>query len=220
MPLPNPLEDQIVVSPNEAESYLSQMGVRAADLYEAIAAGEVAAGNLTTHHPAIAPGMERWIHSTGHLRERLADTGLWSGSDPQNRPVSIHANGAWIIALIGGNEATGDSESATGPKAARSKGRATEEAAKTIPLFSLDEYRASGNTEVGPPAGNWFVLYYRDENQVRIEVSLPAGFDGSLGQFTGWRIRVILEPWQPEDIARRPLDIGGQDVDFRVEAVG
>ena len=36
----------------------------------------------------------------------------------------------------------------------------------------------------------------------------------------GWRIRVILEPWQPEDIARRPLDIGGQDVDFRVEAVG
>ncbi|MFW0797009.1 hypothetical protein AAFP30_24600 [Gordonia sp. CPCC 205515] len=220
MTLSNPLENQIVVPPSEAEAYLSQMSIRAADLYEAIAAGDVAAGNLTTHHPVIAPGIERWIHSTGHLRERLADTGRWSGSDPQNRPVSTHSSGAWIIALIGGNEATGDSESAIGPKAARSKGKATEEAAKTIPLFSLGGYRASVKTEDGPPSGNWFVLYYRDEDQVRIEVSLPAGFDGSLGQFTGWRIRVILEPWQPEDSVRRPLDIGGQDVDFRVEAVG
>jgi hypothetical protein len=70
-----------------------------------------------------------------------------------------------------------------------------------------------------PPPGNWFLLYHRDSDEVRAEISLPLGFAD--GQFTGWRVRVILPEWRPVDgaAARKPLDIGGQDVDFQVSEV-
>ncbi|MGV9798328.1 hypothetical protein ACWDTP_09730 [Mycobacterium sp. NPDC003449] len=54
--------------------------------------------------------------------------------------------------------------------------------------------------------------------EIRTEISLPLGF--SDGQFTGWRVRVILDSWKPAEPVNRPFDVGGQDVDFEVREVG
>lgn len=215
-PLPN--ADQLVIDPSESEDYLAKMGVRVSDLYEAIQAGELAAANLDTNHPVTAVGLERWLHSVGHLRKSLSRSGLWDRSDPSNRPVSRHLDRRWTISLIGGNDVTGLGNHPGGPKAARAKGKATGEAAQTLPLFSLEDASSASDDPGEPPSGNWFVLYYRGEDHVRLEVSLPSGFED--GQFTGWVVRVVLEPWYPQKVSTQPLDIGGQDVDFRVEEVG
>lgn len=144
----------------------------------------------------------------------------WSPDNPQNRPISKHTKHDYTLSAIGGNDATGIEDHPQGPKAARKKGQSTAEAVNgTTALISVATLRggAQPSADKAPPPGNWFLVYHRADGEVRLEVSLPLGFDA--GQFTGWRVRVILPTWAPDSAAQRPLDVGGQDVDFRVDEV-
>ncbi|APE15690.1 hypothetical protein BOH72_11145 [Mycobacterium sp. WY10] len=197
------------------------MDIDIKDVKLAIDAGEIAAGNKTEHHPVIAAGMSRWIDTVGVLRGRLA-LGKWVSSDPRNRPVSEHSELPYGLSTVGATEPTGIADHPSGPRAARRKGIGTAEAVSTtMPLITVETLRRSQPTAaVGePPAGNWFLLYYRDRDTVRAEVSLPLGFEG--GQFTGWIVRVILPEWPSPDgaAAGKPRDVGGQDVEFEVSEV-
>ncbi|QNG20970.1 hypothetical protein G4H71_08780 [Rhodococcus triatomae] len=189
---------------------------------EAMAAGEIAAGNITSFHPVTAAGLARWISVVGVLRERLADT-EWSPDNPLNRPISKHTTRGYTLSTVGGTDATGVEDHPQGPLAARRKGKSTAEAVNnTLALISVETLRGSPKPTVGetPPEGNWFLVYHRTRDEgTRLEVSLPSGFDEEAGQFTGWQVRVILPSWQSEDTTTRPLDVGGQDVDFHVREV-
>jgi len=214
--LPSPL----IVMPADAQAYLAQLDVDVEDIRFAVEAGEVASGNISRHHPVNAAGLSRWMHVAGGLRERLAMHKTWRGENPRNRPVSAHTTLPYTLSIVGGTAATGVVDHPTGPMAARRKGVGTAEAVTDmIPLIEVGALRqpsllsADGSA---PPAGNWFLVYHRAENSVRMEVSKPAGFDPEAGQFTGWLVRVILRDWEPPAAARRPLDVGGQDVDFRI----
>jgi hypothetical protein len=211
----------IVIGPDDAAEYLSQMDIDITDVRQAIEAGDIAAGNKTKHHPVIAAGMSRWLDTVGVLRARLA-RGQWVSSDPRNRPVSDHRKLPYGLSTVGATEPTGIADHPSGPRAARRKGIGTAEAVNsTIPLITVETLRRQEPAAVSgaPPAGNWFLLYYRDNDVVRAEISLPLGFAG--GQFTCWVVRVILPEWRPQDsaAARKPLDVGGQDVDFQVSEV-
>jgi hypothetical protein len=179
---------------------------------------------MTSHHPVTAAGLIRWIYVVGTMRERLAGTKLWVGDDPKNRPISQRKDGTHTLSIVGGNEVTGIIDHPRGPSAARRRGRATEEAVNsTVPLITVRALRGdtvdhSSDLRVQPPRGPWFLLYYRDTDAVRMEISLPVGFEN--GQFTGWIVRVILAEWRPDSGSAKPRDIGGQDVDFRVVEVG
>lgn len=217
---PNNPPSPLIVLPDEASAYLAQMDIDVEDIRYAVEAGEVAAGNITRHHPVNGAGLSRWMHVVGGVRERLALHKTWHGENPRNRPVSAHTKLPFKLSTVGGDAATGVAEHASGPMAARRKGVGTAEAVtQTIPLFAVEALRQpsllSGDGSA-PPAGNWFLVYHRAENGVRMEVSKPAGFDPEQGQFTGWVVRVILRDWEPPAAARRPLDVGGQDVDFRI----
>lgn len=211
----------VVIGPDDAEAYLQQMGIEIAEVFNAIEAGEIAAGNITTHHPVTGAGLSRWIHVVGRLREQLSRRG-WLDDNPRNRPVSNHAKLPYGLSTVGGTDATGVEDHPRGPFAARRKGIATAEAVTgTIPLIKVETLRKGVGVVAGsaPPSGNWFLLYYRASGEVRLEISLPLGFRD--GQFTGWRVRVILPSWRlPDPAVRNPLDVGGQDVDFEVDEVG
>jgi hypothetical protein len=211
----------LVIGPDDAAEYLRQMDIDIADVRQAIEAGDIAAGNKTKHHPVIAAGMSRWLDTVGLLRARLA-RGQWVSSDPRNRPVSDHRELPYGLSTVGATEQTGIADHPSGPCAARRKGIGTAEAVgTTMPWITVETLRRQDPAAVtgAPPAGNWFLLYYRDADGVRTEISLPRGFEG--GQFTGWVVRVILPEWRPADGAatRKPLDVGGQDVDFQVSEV-
>jgi hypothetical protein len=167
-------------------------------------------------------GLSRWIQVVGVLREQLASSKNWCGDNPKNRPISRHTNKPYTLSTIGGTDATGMIDHPTGPKAANKKGVATAEAVTgTLALIAVDELLpdfGSYDASAMPPTGNWFLAYHRADQEVRLEISLPLGFED--GQFTGWLVRVILRNWQPPESAEKPLDVGGQDVDFEVREVG
>lgn len=211
-----------VIRPEDAAAYLEQMDVALADVMIAIEAGEIAAGNIDEHHPVTGAGLSRWIHVVGSLRARLASSKNWRGDNPKNRPVSKHTTKSYTLSTVGGTDATGVIEHPTGPKAARKKGAATAEAVTgTLALIEVDKLLPGArnfDASAVPPAGNWFLVYHRSDGAVQLEISLPLGFED--GQFTGWRVRVVLGSWRPPEPAKRPLDVGGQDVDFEVREVG
>ncbi len=211
----------IVIGPDAAAEYLRRMDIDIADVYQAIEAGDISAGNRDSHDSVIAAGMSRWLDTVGVLRRSLA-RGQWVSSDPRNRPVSDHRELPYGLSTVGATEHTGIADHPSGPRAARRKGIATAEAVNTtIPLITVATLRRQTPVVdmAAPPAGNWFLLYHRDTGEVRAEISLPLGFEG--GQFTGWLVRVILPEWRPADgaAARKPRDVGGKDVDFEVSEV-
>ncbi|GAD85347.1 hypothetical protein [Nocardia asteroides] len=220
MSQPLPSQQPTVIDPADAAAYLRQMDIDVAHIVEAIQTGEIQAANLTEHHPPTGAGLTRWIHVVGRLRYLLADTNRWEGRNHRNRPFSVWPDHSYTLSTVGGNEATGIADHPTGPMAANRKGKATAEAVhSTLPLITVEALRAGAIEHVEdwrsrPPQGAWFLLYYRDSESIRLEVSLPLGFDD--GQFTGWKVRVILDEWRPEDVTARPNDIGGGDVDFEV----
>lgn len=142
------------------------------------------------------------------MRHLLAGTNQWEGRNHRNRPFSIWADDSYTLSIVGGNEATGIAEHPTGP------------VNNTLPLITVETLLGGGSTDEAedwksrPPQGAWFLLYHRDSESIRLEVSLPPGFED--GQFTGWKARVILDEWRPEVVTARPNDIGGGDVDFEV----
>ncbi|MFD4429728.1 hypothetical protein [Nocardia sp. NPDC058497] len=211
----------IVIGSADAAAYLSQMDIAIEHVVDAIETGEIQAANLTEHHPPTGAGLTRWIHVVGRLRHLLAGTNQWEGRNHRNRPFSIWADDSYTLSIVGGNEATGIADHPTGPLAANRKGKATSEAVNsTLPLITVETLLGGGSTDDAegwksrPPRGAWFLLYHRDSESIRLEVSLPLGFDD--GQFTGWKVRVILDEWRPEVVTARPNDIGGGDVDFEV----
>lgn len=219
-----PLSDTLVIGPEDATEYLLRMDIDPAWIATAISNGEVAAGNISKDHPITAAGLVRWIEVVGALRRQLRESGKWYRDDPQNRPISKRRDTQFTLSTVGGDEATGISDS-SGPKAARRKGKATAHAVNGIePLISIETLRGNSTASVSPetpPNGNWFLVYHRAEEEIRLEVSLPRHFDVEAGQFDDWRVRVILDSWKPDGISgSKPQDVGGQDVDFRVIEAG
>lgn len=211
-----------VIRPEDSGAYLQQMDIKVRDVRDAIEAGDVAAREIGAHHPITGAGLTRWIQVVGMLRRRLASGRDWLGDNPRNRPISRHTSKSYTLSTVGGTDATGIVDHLDGPLAANKKGRATAEAVTgTLTLIEVDKLLPGARTfdaSTTPPSGNWFLVYYRDDEEIRTEISLPLGFRD--GQFTGWLVRVILDSWKPAEPVKRPLDVGGQDVDFEVREVG
>ncbi len=208
----------VIVPPQYAAEYLARMDIEVADIYAAIGNGEVAAASIDGYHPRNVAGLARWIALVGCLRRRLIEGGRWRLGDGSNRPVCRHLDHDWTLAVICGDAATGDVDSFRGPQATRRKGVATARSVQEQGcLITLTELVSTSLSAVGdePPAGNWFLLYHRDVGGVRLEVSLPLGFDEVEGQFTGWAVRVIIDDWVPEGLAM-PHDVGYVGVAFQI----
>ena len=218
----------LVVQGEEVESYLAGMGISVPEIVDALAAGELAAGNTTSFAPPTAPGLRRWLSVVERAREGLTVTNGWTLEDKLNRPTSVSPGKKYSLAFVGGNEDTGVASGT--PKAARKRGRATAEdypesgtkiryEAQVFSMFSAERGVSSGGVDTGvtPPLGAWILLYYRDEDELRWEISLPAAFSSQDKQFSGWRVRIIgPEVLKGELLQKDVRDIGGGDVDFEI----
>ncbi|MDO4887644.1 MAG: hypothetical protein Q3979_02895 [Actinomycetaceae bacterium] len=212
-----PLGQTIIIKERDTKAYLDEMGIDVMSLESALEAGEQAAANTTSYAPKTGAGMRRWITTVETARTLLSEEG-WKPDDKANRPTAKSPDSRWTLAFVGGDEYVGNPDGNAVPKAARPKGPATAEAVGV--QLSLDippqksHLTGSSADHDMPPEGEWVFLYYRAEEEIRSEVSFPSGFDD--GQFTGWRVRVLLPPIPLADATAVP-DVGGGDVEFKVE---
>lgn len=209
-----------IIGPEEADGYLARMGIDTAAVRDALGSGELAARNLTPFFPVTAPGFSRWSYTVGTLREELQGTGHWRSEDRSNRPYLRHLTRSYTLSVLGGNTETGSESLTACPNVQKRKGRATEEfvLGGQLAFPEIVEYLSDRTDPDAPPPGTWFLIYYRDDGELRSEISLPEGIKD--GRFTGWRIRVILPVISYKTMMRRPLDAGEHDVEFTVEERG
>ena len=142
------------------------MGLRVAQIDEAIATGENASGNTSRYAPVIAAGINRWTNTVAMLRQRLTEEGNWTYTDPHNRPIAVDPTGKYQISVVGGNNATGNSDPLVVPQAARRKGRATADSVDRNQqvLFALGDVSKIDQPLISserPPSGAWVMLYHR-----------------------------------------------------------
>jgi hypothetical protein len=218
----------LIVPADRAEEYLLRLRIPIQAVNQAVQLGDLRAADIDRFHPRGAAGVTRWIGTVGELRRNMVDGQEWKQQDTLNRPTVERGDGKVTVSVVGCDEATGDPESVPGPRAANRRGPATIAAVKDqLELISVAALMSGGSTPVSisddVPLGQWFVLYHRAEDEVRVEVSKAAGIDEQgddrkTGQFTGWLVRVILNPYQPSPAAagKRPMDVGGDDVDFTI----
>ncbi|ORC15721.1 hypothetical protein A7979_05860 [Rothia nasimurium] len=211
----------VIIEPSEAPEYLAKIGIDIADIQEGLEAGEQAAGNTRSSAPVTAAGTRRWFDTTEVIRDHLSTKNGWKLDNPKGRPLSIHPAGKHILGILGGDANTGILDPDVVPKANRKKGPATGESVKANQpaLFDLDGPSDETVREAVagvPSEGHWFLLYYRDVEEIRCEISLPyPEFDG--GQFQRWQYRVILPAIDKSAIDRSRIpDIGGGDVEFKI----
>lgn len=211
----------VIIEPSEAPEFLAKIGIDIADIQEGLEAGEQAAGNTRSSAPVTAAGSRRWFDTTEVIRDHLSTKNGWKLDNPKGRPLSIHPSGKHILGILGGDANTGILDPDVVPKANRKKGPATGESvnANQPALFYLDGPSDETVREAVagvPSEGHWFLLYYRDVEEIRCEISLPyPEFDG--GQFHRWQYRVILPAIDKSTIDRSKIpDIGGGDVEFQI----
>lgn len=230
MPLSASSPSSLIVPAAQAESYLGRLGISINAIYQAAELGDLRASEIDEFHPIGAAGVTRWIGTVGGLRRGMVDAGPgWEKSDKRNRPTVERADKQVTLSVVGCDAATGDPESAAGPRADHRRGRATIDALNdqmeliTVAALLNQESMLGVSIDDDPPLGQWFLLYHRGKDEVRLEVSKAAGIveEGSglrTGQFDGWVVRVMLDPYEPESVAgaKRPLDVGGGDVDFTI----
>ncbi|MGH1978386.1 hypothetical protein [Rothia sp. L_38] len=211
----------VIIEPSEAPEFLAKFGIDIADIQEGLEAGEQAAGNTRSSAPITAAGTRRWLDTTEVIRDHLSTKNGWKLANPKGRPLSIHPSGKHILGILGGDANTGILDPDVVPKANRKKGPATGESVKANQpaLFYLNMPSDEMVRELVagvPSEGHWFLLYYRDVEEIRCEISLPyPEFDG--GQFHRWQYRVILPSIDKSAIDRGKIpDIGGGDVEFKI----
>jgi hypothetical protein len=176
----------------DAIDCLADMGLNADILRRAVLAGVMAADTCTDLDPPGFRGYTQWGVCTRELRVGLAAG--WTPRNRQNLPLVVSSDGATCITVGTGDAATGI-QAAT-PQTKNPRGRVTltaiMENAGQLTLFDgMDRIR------IAPAAGlttlTWILLFYRDGDMIRSELSLPRAWDEN-GRPSAWAERLILEP--------------------------
>lgn len=146
----------------------------------------------TPSHAVTAAGTYQWNANVAALRDRLQYLG-WTRKDPKNCPIIISPDRSVAIAVMTGDEDTGNPDQNAKPSNRSKKGKFLEEQIKLNNAFNrqytlFKEEKGSGRhaTEL------WVLLYHHDaiRKEVRYELSLPSDFRKK--NIIGWTERILL----------------------------
>ncbi|WP_216382142.1 hypothetical protein [Arcanobacterium phocae] len=218
--------DDITDVPDQVEKALSELGLSHSVIDQPLQAGEYAAKNITSFHPKTAAGLARWMETVAIARQELVglNTEEWRVVDKRLKPLLENPEREIMLSFVAGNQATGKKDSF--PNSRRKQGRTSAELhSGSFTIIGEDALPGIDEKLQVVGVGNEdqlevrVLLYYRDKDELRAEISLPQGVKDGL--FTGWKRRIILEPLQFDSVQNvRPLDVGGGDIDFEIIALG
>jgi hypothetical protein len=182
---------------DDVADQLAEFGLSVDMVHRVVARAEIDARSCTPNHPVNAEGWFRWANSVRYLRDELVPAG-WAKARQLNFELVVRPGGMTAIAVTAGDEATGCPD--VQPRTGNPKGAMTVAAvvANIGPqtLFEVDTFRRR----------TWFLLYHRDEAEIRVELSLPDNVSPS-GYIDSWSERIILPPYE---LAERVPDPGPQ----------
>jgi hypothetical protein len=184
-----------VLADEEAVDKLAELGLTVEVIERVIRRADAEASMCTALDPPIMEGMTRWARTTRFLREELIPQG-WRFDNPRNLPRTIHPSGEFAIVASTGDDLTGLLD--TLPTTKYLKGAATARAVEINEQLALD----FGDFELsdGDGAGEiltWLLMYHADEDEFRVELSLPDAIVD--GRITGWAERIILPSFPRAD---------------------
>jgi len=194
--------------PRDVNDRLSELGLKATTLREAVQRGFASWASCTVNHPTNYPGISFWADTIAAMRELLHSDG-WIRRDDGNLPLTVDAKGRVSIVVSTGDEYTGlpdltpSTQSSKGPRTVS----VVEVNAQQIPLFDFKKHPEI--VKQGEERLTWILLFHRDRasNEVRCELSCPVKMNED-GQIDAWAERIILPS----------VPFGGDDVEVRNDA--
>lgn len=195
---------KVHAEPWNVERRLAELGLTESQLRDAVMRGQLAWAACNPFHPRIYAPLVGWAETVAALRESLATSG-WEPSDEHNYSVAIAPSGNMAIAVATGNEYTGLVHSSPSTKASKGKHTVSAILVNQAQLQLFDTEEAQAPTEEAPERTTWLLLMYRDEREIRCELSLPVSI-GSDMRVDAWRERIILSaiPRDFESLDVRP----------------
>lgn len=213
-------EDAEVPEHEAVRERLVQLGVPLDVLLHAIRAGQEAFDFCTTAHPVYYPGLRANGETNGELRGGLA-LRAWTFNDDQCIPRVISPDGSVVITAVSGDPQTGlrdgpDAQTRY-PRGAAGVRIVRRNAQLVLEGFDLDDDHGKEEPlNLGP---TWFLLYNRDGDKVRSELSLASDVSEA-GALLVWSERLILPEIDMLNQPPRSTDSGDESgplVDVPVE---
>jgi hypothetical protein len=208
---------KIFKNPIDVANRLEQLGVTRDNLFEVVDAMISARADCTTNDPPGAPGWSSWRMGTRRLREVMMTQDDWEKDEidqiscVQNRNLGIR------IAVANTDDATGLDLDNCIPQNRSKKGVATDRVVQANQMSfmevldaSLKVVRLKLTTRASGPTITWYLCTYCEGDEVRAELSCPAGLDN--GFFTEFIERIlIIGPEDGDDIPVRRRGVDDDD---------
>jgi hypothetical protein len=214
------LEDVYEPEPEAVFRRLEELGVPYDAVTESVRIGYLRADFTTAAHPPTYPGTVVWGEITGEFRGRMALV-EWGFDNTDNIPRSVSPDGRVVIVPVRGNDKTGIRNAHEHLSTRRRRGTAAVRIIRENTQYALQLDDAPMSRELTAALdGTWFLLYNRDGDVVRLELSYARAVDAS-GKLLEWAERLILPDIDlmgppPSDDWRRGDDSPDTDVDVPV----
>ena len=202
-----------VVEPDDGavQRRLEELGVPPIVLPTAVRIGQNQGDFVTPAYPRTARGLIVWMETVHSLRGQLTASGEWRLNDTDNIPRVISEAGV-AIAVNSGNEFTGlrgqaKTVSTRSPRGPGSLRIVMQNMQFDLPIPQMPLLRRIERT--------WFLLYFRDGNIVRSELSLARAVNHE-GQLVNWAERLILPDIDLHGPDSATDDFNAPDMDVRV----
>ena len=195
----------IIYHPLEVQDTLAGLGLREQWFWYALERGYQYKASLTRHNTKAIRGIGVWDSIISALAEAMEPHGF-DKREPNNYPVIQHPDGNWRIAVLAGDEATG--ERLSDPPRNRTVFQSGTR--KGSQLAIRDNGVILGSAEqksfdtlippwgVAPPPLTYFLVHYMElkPKVIRAELSLAEAMSDT--HITKWNRRIILTP--PDNI--------------------
>jgi hypothetical protein len=186
------LIDTVLVD-DMAVDRLADLGLKADLIERVVRQADAEVSMCTELDPPILAGLTRWAKTSRFLREELIPLG-WTYDNPRNLARTIHPSGEFAIVAATGDELTGFADVLPGTR--YRKGDATIAAVQANEQLAFDFGDFVTGTADPGAIRTWVLLFHADEDEFRVELSLPDRIED--GRITRWAERIILPPF-PRD---------------------
>jgi hypothetical protein len=202
----------LVLVEDKAVNRLRELGLSVDIIERVIRRADAEASTFTAFDPPIMEGLTRWGRTSRFLREELVPWG-WTYDNPRNWARTIHPSGEFAIVAATGDELTGVAGPGVLPTTKYRKGDATIRAVEAneqlaFDFGDLDLFTAAPHAARGGIL-TWVLLFYSDEHEFRVELSLPDGIED--GRISSWAERIILPPFPRDEPVIDDDDDDGTD---------